>query len=168
MGYYTKSNTGSSLIFQIFAGAGLGDFNFTDNGKDISQVAYSRYHNAGISKFFIQPAIQYQGKKKIVAALSSRFSIINFRNVKTNYSPQEQENFELDQITSSPAVFWEPAFINTFGFKKLPGFFFEYQAGLSLLVSRRFVDARSFNFSLGLQADLPKLLKKKAPAIKKD
>ena len=168
VGYYTKLNRVSSLVFQVFAGAGFGDFNFTDDGKDASQVAYSRYHNAGISKFFIQPAFQYQGKKKIVAALSSRVSVVCFRNVKTNYSLLEQENFELDQITRSPAVFWEPAFINTFGFKKIPGLFFEYQAGLSLLMSRRFVDARSFNFSLGLQADMPKLLKKKAPATKKD
>jgi hypothetical protein len=167
-GYYARLNTGSSLIFQLFAGAGFGDFDFIDNGKDANQVAYSRYHHAGILKLFIQPAFQYQDKKRVAASLSSRVSVINFRKVKTNYSRQEQENFELDRITSSPAVFWEPAFINTFGFKKLPGFFLEYQAGLSLLMSRRFVDARSFNFSLGVHADLPKLLKKKVAATPKN
>jgi hypothetical protein len=163
LGYYTKLNPGSSLIFQFFVGAGFGDFDFTDHGKDASQLAYSRYHHAGISKFFIQPAFQYQNKRRIAASLSSRLSIIQFRNVQTDYTSQEQANFELDRITSSPAVFWEPAFINTFGFKKIPGLFLEYQAGLSLLMSRRFIDARSFNFSLGVQADLPKFFKKENP-----
>ncbi len=163
-GYYTKLNPESNLIFQLFAGIGFGNFTFTDNGKDPNQVSYSRFHRAGIAKFYIQPAFQYQNNKRIAAALSSRFSVINFSNIETDYTAQEQANFELDRISSSPVVFWEPAFINTFGFKKLPGFFLEYQAGLSLLMSRRFVDARSFNFSVGLYADLPQLLKKKVPA----
>ncbi len=162
-GYYTNFNPESNLIFQLFAGIGFGNFNFTDNGKDANQLAYSRFHRAGIAKFYIQPAFQYRNNQKIAAALSSRFSVINFSNIKTDYTPQEQANFELDHISASPVVFWEPAFVNTFGFKKLPGFFLEYQAGLSLLMSRRFVDARSFNFSLGFHADLPQLLKKKIP-----
>jgi hypothetical protein len=165
-GYYSKLNQESSLMFQLFAGFGLGNFSFTDAGKDRNQAFYTRFHRANIFKFYVQPAFQYQNKKRIAATLSSRFSVIKFSNIETDYTPQEQANFELDRLSSSPVVFWEPAFINTFGFKKLPGFFLEYQAGLSLLTSRRFVDARSFNFSAGFHADIFQLLKKKAPAPK--
>lgn len=167
LGYYTLLNRESSLIFQCFAGVGIGRFRFTDNGKDAGQATYNRFHGSRVVKLYVQPAFQYKNKKQAAASLSSRFSIISFNNIETNYTQQEQENFELDRISSSPAVFWEPAFINSFGFKKLPGFFVEYQAGLSLLMSRRFVDARSFNFSVGVFADLPKLLKKKAADSKK-
>ncbi len=164
-GYYTKLNRENSLIFQLFAGVGFGNFSFTDAGKDRNQVFYTRFHRAGISKFYLQPAFQYQNKKRIAASLSSRFSVINFRNIETDYTTQEQANFELDRLSSSPVVFWEPAFVNTFGFKKLPGFFLEYQAGLSLLTSRRFVDARSFNFSVGFHSDLSQLFNKKSSAV---
>lgn len=166
-GYYTKLNPESSLIFQLFAGIGIGNFSFTDRGKDVNQVAYTRYHKSGIFKFYVQPAFQYQNKKRIAAALSSRFSVINFGNIRTDYTPQEQANFELDRISSSPVLFWEPAFVNSFGFKKFPGFLLEYQAGLSLLMSRRFVDARSFNLSIGIQIDPPQLLKRKVQSSKK-
>lgn len=166
-GYYTRINRESSLIFQLFAGIGIGSFSFTDKGKDGNQVPYTRFHRAAIFKLYVQPAFQFQDKKKIAASLSSRFSVINFRNVETDYSTQEQENFELDRLSISPVVFWEPAFVNTFGFNKLPGFFLEYQAGLSLLVTRRFVDARSVNFSAGFHADLRQLLKKKVTDPKK-
>ncbi|MEI9958041.1 MAG: hypothetical protein WDM90_17455 [Ferruginibacter sp.] len=39
----------------------------------------------------------------------------------------------------------------------MPGLQLEFQMGFAFLVSRRFVDARSFNFSTGLLFDLPKL-----------
>jgi hypothetical protein len=44
-----------------------------------------------------------------------------------------------------------------FGFKELPGIQFEFQTGFAFLISHRFVDARTFNFSAGLLFDLPKI-----------
>ena len=166
-GYFTKLHPEGNLIFQVFAGIGFGNFSFTDNGKDGNRLDYSRYHKAGIIKYYVQPALMYQYKKQVAASLSSRFSIINFRDIKTDYTQAEQRNFELDSIARSPVVFWEPAFVNTIGFKKLPGLRLEYQFGMSILMSRRFIDARSFNFSVGIQADLPALLKKNRVQSKK-
>lgn len=160
-GYYSRLQPGGNLFFQVFAGVGFGDFKFSDNGKDINQQLYSRFHQSGITKFYIQPAIQYNDKKLVVASLSSRFTLINFGNVETDYSPQEQSNYKLDDLLGKPVFFWEPAFINSFGFKKIPGFSLEYQFGLSLLLNRRFIDARAFNFSAGLLFDLPLMFKKK-------
>jgi len=91
--------------------------------------------------------------------LSTRFSVIKFGSVKSNYTQSEKEEFHLDSISRNAVVFFEPAFVNSFGFNKLPGLRLEYQLGLSLLMSRLKVDNRTFNFSVGLVFDIPKLIK---------
>jgi hypothetical protein len=65
VGYYTKSSSGVALIFQLFAGAGLGNFNFTDNGKDANQVAYSRYHHAAFQSFIFSRHCNFRVKKRL-------------------------------------------------------------------------------------------------------
>ena len=155
-GYFYAVND-DHTIFQVFAGVGFGKFSFTDNGKNENRVLRSRYHQMNVTKLFIQPAFTVKSKRNFAATFSSRFSIIYFKNISTNYTAAEQDNYKLDSLSYSPRVFWEPAVINTFGFKKLPGLQFEFQMGFAFLVSHRFVDARAFNFSGGLLFDLPKL-----------
>ena len=157
VGYYHSLNDNKQAIVQIFGGIGLGKFGFTDNGRDQNSVYRSRYHQANITKLFIQPAFTVRSKRNFAASLSSRFSVIFFKNIHTDYTATELDNYKLDSLDYSPKVFWEPSVINTFGFKKLPGIQFEFQLGLAFLVSHRFVDARAFNFSTGLLFDLPKL-----------
>ncbi|MFN8250724.1 MAG: hypothetical protein U0V75_02485 [Ferruginibacter sp.] len=158
-GYYTPVNGNKLIIFQFFGGAGFGKFSFTDNGRDHNGFYRSRYHQAAVLKIFVQPAIMLQSHHTFTAALSSRFSIISYKNIKTDYSATELSDYTLDGLADAPRVFWEPALVNTAGFKKLPGIRLELQAGFAFLVSRRFVDYRSSNISAGLLFDLPKLLK---------
>lgn len=155
-GYFHLLNNQRSL-FQVFAGVGLGKFSFTDNGKDQNRLLRNRYHTMNVTKLFIQPAFTVRSKRNFAASFSSRHSFIFFRNIKTDYSATELNNYKLDSLSYSPRIFWEPAVINAFGFKKMPGIQFEFQFGFAFLVSRRFVDARAFNFSAGLLFDLPKL-----------
>jgi len=156
-GYFHALNENKKAIVQIFGGAGFGKFSFTDNGRDQNSVYRSRYHNMSITKLFIQPAFMVRSKRNFAATLSSRFSIIFFKNIVTDYNVTELDNYKLDSLGYRPRVFWEPSVINTFGFKKLPGVQFEFQTGVSFLMSKRFVDYRAFNFSAGLLFDLPKL-----------
>lgn len=167
-GYYDKVDPSGKLIFQAFAGIGFGKFKFDDKGQDDTGAPFHRFHESSITKFFIQPAIMYQNAKRSSATLVSRFSIINYGNIKTDYSQLELEQYELAVLGKSPAVFWEPGFVHNFGFKKMPFLRLEYQFGFSILMSSRFVDARSLIFSAGLQADIRNLLKKKPAAGKKD
>jgi hypothetical protein len=155
-GYFHLLNNQRSL-FQVFAGVGLGKFSFTDDGKDQNRLLRTRYHAINVTRLFIQPALTVRSKRNFAASFSSRHSFIFFRNIQTNYTATELDNYKLDSLSYSPRVFWEPSVVNTFGFKKLPGLQFEFQFGLAFLVSRRFVDARAFNFSGGLLFDLPKL-----------
>jgi len=156
VGYFSLLKNQQSVL-QVFAGVGFGKFSFTDDGKDQNRVLRSRYHTMQVTKIFIQPAFTVRGGKNFSATFSSRHSIIYFKNISTNYTAAELDNYKLDSLSYSPRVFWEPAVINTFGIKKLPGLRFEFQAGFAFLISRRFADARAFNFSGGLLFDLPKL-----------
>lgn len=168
-GYYTQLSGGKSsgTYFQIFAGGGIGQFSFTDNGRDNNNVQTLNFHQSKIAKFYFQPAILFQSRKQVEVALSSRFSIINYNNIKTDYTNDELARYELAELSNGPVVFWEPAFVNAIGLGKIP-VRIEYQFGLSVLMSRRFIDARSFNFSFGLQSDMVSLFKKKGSAVKKD
>jgi hypothetical protein len=155
-GYFHLLNNSRS-VFQVFGGIGFGKFSFTDNGRNFNGPLRTRYHNMSVTKLFIQPSFTVRGDNALAASFSSRFSVIYFKNIRTDYTAGELNNYKLDSLSYSPRAFWEPAVVNTFGFKKLPGLQIEVQAGFAFLISRRFVDARAFNFSGGLLFDLPKL-----------
>lgn len=158
-GYFTPIDQKGKILFQVFGGFGVGRFTFTDNGKDNLQIDYSRFHNADVTKYYIDPAITFRSKEIFAASISTRFSFVKFRNVQTNYNAVEKQFFKLDSINRFTSVFFEPAFVNSYGFNKLPGFRIEYQLGLSLLMSRQIMDYRQFNFSVGLIFDIPKMIK---------
>ena len=157
VGYFRSLNDNKQAIFQIFAGIGFGTSSFTDNGRNYNSVYRTHYHTMNVTKLFIQPAFTVRSKQNFTASFSSRHSIIYFKNISTDYSVTELNNYKLDSLSYSPRVFWEPSIVNAFGFKKMPGLQFEFQLGFAFLVSRRFVDARAFNFSAGLLFDLPKI-----------
>jgi hypothetical protein len=156
-GYFHSLNDNNQAVFQIFAGVGFGKSSFTDNGRNYNGVYRSHYHTMNVTKLFIQPAFTVRIKRNFAASFSSRHSFIYFKNISTDYSAADLDNYKLDSLSFSPRVFWEPSIVNTFGFKKLPGLQIEFQIGFAFLISRRFVDARAFNFSTGLLFDLPKL-----------
>jgi hypothetical protein len=152
-GYFNKS----SAQFQVFAGYGTGNFSFDDNGKDRSNTPYYRFHQAKVNKIFIQPAIIANLTKNFTTSFANRFNLVFFSSINTSYTPQEQELFLLDKIADKPSVFWEPAIINNFGFNNLPGLRFEIQLGFASLVSRKFIDYRTVNISVGAMANLRQL-----------
>lgn len=160
LGRYVKINGSENKIFQLFGGIGFGKFSFTDNGIDPFSMPYSKYHRANVLKFYLQPAFMYIIKKQTALSVASRFSIVHYSKIKTDYTQQQLTDYELFTLGGDPVIFWEPAFVHSIGFKKLPHIRLEYQVGFSALISRRFIDARSVNFSAGVQADIARLLKK--------
>ena len=161
-GYYQALNDNKRAMFQIFGGVGFGKFSFTDIGRNQNNVFHNRYHIMNVTKLFIQPALIVRGKRNFAASFSSRHSLIYFKKINTDYTPTELNNYRLDSLAVSPRLFWEPSMVYNFGFKKIPGLQLEFQSGFAFLISRRFADARFFNFSAGAVLDLPKLF-----AIKK-
>lgn len=166
-GYFTAIDNRKRVFFQVFGGVGFGKNSFTDNGRNNSQQLYYRFHEADLFKYYLEPSISFRsGNEVFAASLSTRFSVMNFKNVKTNYTQTEKQDFKLDSLNRFASVFFEPAFVNSYGFNKLPGLRIEYQLGLCMLMSRQIMDYRTFNFSVGLTFDIPKLIK--GAANKKD
>jgi hypothetical protein len=160
IGYFGRFNN-SKALFQVFAGYSFGQSSFTDFGRDNSSINYTRFHSAGIKKIFIQQAIQADLSPNFTTSFANRFNFVFFSNINTDYTLPEQESYLLNNLSGRTSVFWEPAIINNFGFKKTPGFRFELQLGFASLVSRKFIDYRSINLSIGAMADLRKLFAKK-------
>ena len=127
VGYFTPLDERKLSMFQLFGGIGKGQFSFIDVGKDRSNIDYIRNHQAQVTKFYFQPAFMIQSKGNFAASFSSRFSFLKFNNIKTDYTPTELSNYQLDSLMDGTRNFWEPAFTNSFGFKKLPGILLEYQ-----------------------------------------
>jgi hypothetical protein len=160
IGYFGKFNN-SQAWYQVFGGYSFGQSNFTDLGKDNNNVDYTRFHSTDIKKIFLQLALLADGGPNFTASFANRFNFVFFRNVNTDYTPQEQESYLLDNLDGRTTVFWEPSIINNIGLKALPGLRFELQLGLAILVSRKFIDYRTFNFSIGAMADLRRVFAKK-------
>ncbi len=167
IGYYVKIKNESNKYFQVFAGLGYGKFSFTDAGRYADSTLYRNHFSSRVTKFYIQPSFIYSRKGIFNSAFSSRFSFLHFNGIRTDYTFNDLENYKLEGLSGRTVVFWEPVFVNSYGFRKIPGFLLEWQAGFSFLMSRRFVDARSINFSAALVADLGKILTKSKEGKKK-
>jgi hypothetical protein len=160
-GYFTAIKDSSKLYIQLTGGIGFGKFSLDDNGKDAVNVYYNRFHQSGVTKLFIQPAIQIRYSKYFSSSFASRFIVLWYHSIKTNYTAAEQDAYLLDGLTASPRTFWEPAVINNFSFKKRPALQFELQFGFAALISRRFVDYRAVNISAGAVLDVSRIGKKR-------
>jgi hypothetical protein len=155
LGYYLPVSDKKNAFFQVFAGAGLGKFSFTDVDKT---GAY--YHQANITKIYLQPAILFKSKGSFTTSVAVRLSGIGYSKIKTNYSAIQLNEYHLDNLTGRMKWFFEPASVSSFGFKNVPGLRFEVQASLSFLMARNYVDYRKFNFSIGTWVDMGALFSK--------
>lgn len=158
VGYYMPVNTNKTVFFQFFVGGGLGRFSFTDADR-----FGTNFHQANITKVYLQPAMQFRSKGSFTSSVSVRASIINYSKVKTNYSAPELDDHHLDNLSNRGKVFVEPAFTGSFGFKNVPGLRLEFQGGLSFLAARSYVDYRIVNFSAGTWIDIGSLFGKTKP-----
>lgn len=161
IGYFTYFDKRRASFFQVFAGAGIGSSSFFD--KYFTGNTPARYFKMDVTRLYIQPAILIKHGEVFTSSLSSRISFVYFKNIQSDYTMEELLRYQLKDIENDVKVFWEPAFINTFGFKKLPALKLEVQMGLAFLMSDRFVDYRTLNISAGLVLDIPKFFANKDP-----
>lgn len=162
IGYFGKFNN-SAARYQIFAGYGFGQSNFTDLGKDNNSVDYTRFHEAGVKKVFVQLAWQADAGSNFTLSFVNRFNVVLFNKVNTDYTPDEQQVYLLADLDGRASVFWEPGLISNFGFKAVPDLRLELQIGFAVLASRKFIDYRTLNFSVGAIADVGRIFGKKKP-----
>jgi len=104
-GYFTAIQKNSNVFLNALAGVGFGKFNFTDNGTD-NGVNYSRYHNADITKWYIQPAINIYFKDHIRAAFIGQIAWVHYGNISTSYFESELNYFDLHRIPGKTLSFF--------------------------------------------------------------
>ena len=131
---------------------------FTDVDK-----TSNNYHQANITKIYVQPAILFKSKGSFTTSVALRLSGISYSKIKTSYNAGELNDYHLDDLSGRSKWFLEPASVSSFGFKNVPGLRFEIQAGLSFLMARNYVDYRKFNFSVGTWVDMGSIFSKNKP-----
>ncbi|HNF00782.1 MAG TPA: hypothetical protein PLH62_00240 [Ferruginibacter sp.] len=154
IGYFIPMTPKKNVIFQLFGGGGIGKFSFRDQS-----INGFNFHEANITKIYIQPAFIFRSNGSFSSSISLRSSILQFRNIKTSYSYNQLADYNLDSLNNRAKWFFEPAFTGSFGFKGLPGLRIEFQGGLSFLASRKYMDYRIVNFSVGTWIDIGKMVR---------
>ncbi|MEO7445748.1 MAG: hypothetical protein ABIT96_09915 [Ferruginibacter sp.] len=153
IGYYQPLHDQQHFNFQFFAGMGTGHYRINEKRPNTSMSGETNFYHVKALKVYLQPALLVNPYKTFNSGFSSRFSIVKLYDDKSDYFPQDLDNYKLDSLTRFPVIFWEPAFINSLGFKNIPALRLEFQAVFTFLLSRNFVDARPFNFSAGIYLD---------------
>lgn len=151
-GYYAAMNKRNTAFFQVFAGVGLGRFSFTDQS-----INGNYFHQSNVFKFYVQPAFVFRSSGSFSTSIALRGSVVKFNSIKTNYSPEQLSDFNLNDLDYRAKFFFEPAFVSSFGFKNVPGLRFEFQGSFSLLASYEPFNYRPANFSVGSYFNLGSL-----------
>ena len=154
-GYYLPINVQKTVFFQLFVGGGLGKFSFTDVDKTAAN-----FHEVNVVKVYLQPAVLFRSKGSFTSSVSLRASILNYSKIKTSYSANELNNYNLDSLNNRGKIFFEPGFTCSFGFKNVPGLRLAFHGGFSFLVSRHLIDYRIINLSAGTWFDIGSLFRK--------
>lgn len=159
-GFFIPLNKKNSFTFNIYAGAAFGKFIINDQN---SIDNYERYHNASISKYYIQPSFNYIGSKYLNIGLIMKTSFVNYGNIQSNYSESEKESFGLLRIENRMVPFWEPELNMQLGLPQLQ--WVKIDAAISGVNSLRDDiyskgNYRSNNASIGLSFDFSKMGKK--------
>ncbi len=159
VGYFTKLGNAGNTFFQVFAGGGNGSFELKDAGV-ADNFPYNRFHTADVNRFYLQPGFTFS-KNNVSLILASRFSFINYKKISTDYSIDEQTDFNLTNLQNKTLSFWEPAFILNFGLNEFPPLKLELQLGASYSIDNNYYDTKTGNASVGLVFDFSKLNKMK-------
>lgn len=168
IGYFKSIHPRDKVMFQIFGGVGKGAFSFADRIVDLSNPVVTKHHSADVLKIYFQPAFTFRLTENLGLSVSTRVSIIKFSKVQTDYSALQLEDYHLRQVGYGSHVFFEPAFTNTVGFKKLNGVKLQCQLLVALRVSDPYISNRLLNFSTGFLVDVSKLFKPAGQTKKPD
>jgi len=161
-GYFISMNRKRTVFLTIYGGLGLGKFSFSDDGIDKARVSYSRFHNSSISKWFIQPSLNFFAGNYFRASLIAKFSFVYYGNISTSYTNEELQFYWLDKIVNRTVSYVEPTFNMQFGIP--PVDWVKVDGGFTFSSDPFYrnsqIQARSFNASIGLSFDFTKLRKK--------
>lgn len=112
LGYFRPAN---GFILEKYAGGGMGKLKFSETSQENNTTVVRNYSADGM-RFFIQPSFDYSGKF-FEAAITPRFCVGKYSNIKTNYTTQEQIEGKSYNINEPLWAFIEPAVAIRGGYK---------------------------------------------------
>jgi hypothetical protein len=158
-GYSLPFNRNKSS-FSVFGFFGLGKNKLNDAGLDHNRE-YANYLNSNSLIYSIQPAINFGLNNRVTSSIITRFTYVNNRNIKTNYTDVDLPSKGLSNING---LFYEAIgySLKTSPVKKWSWFRLDCQVLYSTSGETENIIhyARGSSVSLGLSIDPFKLLKK--------
>jgi hypothetical protein len=115
-GYFRKVNYRGNATINIYGGYSWGTFSFKETGTGNGMGAYTRTHEADIRKWYIQPSIHFTRGRVFRLGIVTRFSFVNYGNIKTDFSTTELSDRTLNQFADRTHLFIEPTVNMQFAF----------------------------------------------------
>lgn len=156
MGYFTALGN-STVYFDLYGGYGFGTYRMFEHGVDTGGI-YNHYHSTGIHQFYLQPGFHF-GKPSAACqlALTFRLNVAAYHDIRSDYSPVQEDSFRLAPIRTTSYVYLEPALTFKFGSPDVPWIRGFVQMSFSGNLTDNPLYRRTGNLSAGLSFDLSKI-----------
>ncbi len=104
--------------FSLYGGFGFGNTNFTDEGLSSKDSTYSRYFDSRYTKFYFQPTLNFFKSENFSFSIIGKFSKLNFNRVNSNYTLNEMNSLNLENIQDKSVGVSELFYNLTFKFNE--------------------------------------------------
>ena len=161
-GYFISLNSNKTITANFYGGVGKGKFIFNDSGLDKNQLAYHRYHESDITKWYIQPSVNFIPLDYFRLSFATKVSFVHYGKIQTSYTADELEFFSLNKIANKTLTFFEPSLDFQIGVPRLSWVNLDvvFSATSNYHSDGSHLNVRGSNFSVGLNFDLSKINKK--------
>ena len=156
IGYFTSIDSDDEVFFDIYSGYGFGKYQMHEVGLK-SGIPLDLYHTASIGKFYLQPGIHFNASDMSQFSLSLRFTTVGYHNIKSDYTPDQEKDFDMSAIRNTTYAYLDPCFAVRLWIPHSPWIKLETQFSTGIRLTRQFIHYRAANLSLGLSFDLSKL-----------
>jgi hypothetical protein len=162
-GYFMPVNPKKTIVFNTYGGIGFGDFSFDDYGLN-NGVNYSRFYKNNITKWYVQPSVNFFAGQYFRSGFITKFSWVRYRSQVTNYTPAELDYLGLTLLRRTTLSFLEITFDFQVTFEQMKWMHFD--AGFTICSDPAIrkttnLEARNLNASIGLSFDFSKMIKSK-------
>jgi hypothetical protein len=161
-GYYTPITNDRKITMNVYGGLGFGKYSFSDDGLD-NGAGYHRDYSSDMTKWYIQPSINFFVGNYFRTGLISKVSWVRFNDIETSYTSAELSYLDLDRLPGRTLRFFEATWNVQVSFRNMNWFYLD---GGFTFSSDPFVnddtnlEARNFNASIGISLDLSKIKRK--------
>jgi hypothetical protein len=161
-GYFTPITNDRKITMNVYGGLGFGKYSFSDDGLD-NGAGYHRDYSSDMTKWYIQPSINFFVGNYFRTGLISKVSWVRFNDIETSYTSAELSYLDLDRLPGRTLRFFEATWNVQVSFRNMNWFYLD---GGFTFSSDPFVnddtnlEARNFNASIGISLDLSKINRK--------